>query len=110
MTDTTTLGLPEAARRLGVPIRVLRHAIRAGRIPAPPHLTATSVLTEAWFERAQAAAHASPKALGRSFAQKVPPFARYEGTSAWRKYANRVREYAHFRAHEARRAAETASA
>jgi len=28
--------------------------------------------------------------------QKVPPFARYKGTSAWRKYRNRVREYARF--------------
>ena len=30
--------------------------------------------------------------------QKVPPFARYEGTSAWRKYRRRAREYARFRA------------
>lgn len=30
--------------------------------------------------------------------QKVPPFARYKGTSAWRKYRKRVREYARFRA------------
>ncbi len=30
--------------------------------------------------------------------QKVPPFARYEGTSAWRKNRRRVREYARFRA------------
>ncbi len=29
---------------------------------------------------------------------KVPPFARYEGTSAWRKNRRRVREYARFRA------------
>ena len=29
--------------------------------------------------------------------QKVPPFARYEGTSAWRKDRKRVREYARFR-------------
>ncbi len=29
---------------------------------------------------------------------KVPPFARYEGTSAWRKDRTRVREYARFRA------------
>jgi len=28
--------------------------------------------------------------------QKVPPFARYKGTSAWRKYRGRVREYAKF--------------
>ena len=30
--------------------------------------------------------------------QKVPAFARYEGTSAWRKYRRRVREYARFQA------------
>ncbi len=30
--------------------------------------------------------------------QKVPPFARYKGTSAWRKYRRRAREYALFRA------------
>lgn len=29
---------------------------------------------------------------------KVPPFARYKGTSAWRKDRRRVREYARFRA------------
>ena len=32
--------------------------------------------------------------------QKVPPFARYVGTSAWRKYRRRVREYARFQAAE----------
>jgi|GEM_PF-1201628 len=98
MSDTATLGFPEAARRLGVPLRVLRRAIRAGRVPAPPHVGATAALPAAWFESVQAAVEASPKALGRSFVQKVPAFARYKGTSAWRKYANRVREYAHFRA------------
>lgn len=30
--------------------------------------------------------------------QKVPPFARYKGTSAWRKDRRRVRAYAWFRA------------
>jgi len=30
--------------------------------------------------------------------QKVPAFARYKGTSAWRKDRRRVREYARFRA------------
>ncbi len=30
--------------------------------------------------------------------QKVPPFARYKGTSAWRKDRRRAREYARFRA------------
>ena len=30
--------------------------------------------------------------------QKVPAFARFEGTSAWRKYHRRAREYARFQA------------
>lgn len=30
--------------------------------------------------------------------QKVPPFARYRGTSAWRKDRRRAHEYARFRA------------
>ena len=30
--------------------------------------------------------------------QKVPPFARYEGTSAWHKDRRRVHAYARFRA------------
>ena len=29
---------------------------------------------------------------------KVPPFARYEGTSAWRKYPRKVKAYALYRA------------
>lgn len=32
--------------------------------------------------------------------QKVPPFARYKGTSAWRKDRRRVREYARFLAND----------
>ena len=98
MSDTSQLGLPEAARRLGVPVRALRRAIRAGKIPAPPHLAATAPLAAEWFDSAQAAAEASPKAFSSASRQKVPAFARYEGTSAWRKYPNRVREYARFRA------------
>jgi hypothetical protein len=98
MNDTSRLSLPDAARRLGVPVRVLRSAMRAGRIPAPPHLTAISVLPDGWLESVEAAVAASPKALNRVCAQKVPAFARYEGTSAWRKYSNRVREYNRFRA------------
>jgi hypothetical protein len=98
MTETAPLGLPEAASRLGVPLRVLRRAIRAGKIPAPPHLTATVSLTPEWLSTAQAAAAASPNALSRSPRQKVLPFARYEGTSAWHKYRVRVRQYARFRA------------
>jgi hypothetical protein len=96
MSETSTLGFPEAALRLGVTIRVLRRAIRAGRLPAPPHLGATASLPAEWFASAQAAVAASPKALSRRTTQKVPAFARYEGTSVWRKYRNRVREYARF--------------
>jgi hypothetical protein len=98
MTDTTTLGFPDAARQLGVPIRVLRRAIRAGRLPAPPDLSATATIPAEWLQGAEAAAAASPKALSRSAPQKVPAFARYRGTSAWRKYANRVRAYNEFQA------------
>lgn len=98
MSDTSTIGFPEAARRLGVPVRVLRHAIRTGKIPAPANLTATATLSPEWFASAQSAAAASPSALSRSFQQKVPAFARYEGTSAWHKFRVRVRAYARFRA------------
>jgi hypothetical protein len=98
MSDTTQLGFPEAARRLGVPLRILRRAIRAGRLPAPPHTAATASLPADWLAQVRASVAASPKALSRRSPQKVPPFARYEGTSAWRKYANRVREHARFHA------------
>jgi hypothetical protein len=96
MNESSKLSFPEAARRFGVSISVLRRAIRAGRLPAPPHLTATASLPAEWFASAQAAVAASPKALSRSSTQKVPAFARYKGTSVWRKYPNRVREYARF--------------
>ena len=98
MSDISTFGLPEAARDLGVPVRVLRRAIRAGTIPAPANLTATSPLSAEWLESAKAAIEASPKAFSSTAPQKVPAFARYEGTSAWRKYAVRVREYNHYQA------------
>ena len=41
-----------------------------------------------------------PEAARRAVAprQKVPPFARYKGTSAWRKDRRRVREYARYQA------------
>jgi hypothetical protein len=93
-----TLSLPQAAHRLGVPLRVLRQAMRAGTIPAPAHVTATTALPAGWLKDAEAAIEASPHALRGTRRQKVPAFARYEGTSAWRKYTVRVREYAHFRA------------
>jgi hypothetical protein len=40
----------------------------------------------------------TPTKPARPHRQKVPPFARYEGTSAWRKDRRRVREYARFKA------------
>jgi hypothetical protein len=98
MSDASPVGFPEAARRLGVPVRVLRRAIRAGRIPAPPQPGALAALPADWLARAREAVAASPKALTRAESRKVEPFARYEGTSAWRKYRNRVREYVSFRA------------
>ncbi len=98
MSDTNPLGFPQAARRLGVPVRILRQAIRAGRVPAPPQVGATAALPPEWLDAAQAAVKAQP--LRRSSGQKVPPFARYKGTSAWRKYTVRVRAYARFRAAE----------
>lgn len=33
---------------------------------------------------------------------KVPAFARYEGTSAWRKHRRKARAFAWFRAHTAK--------
>jgi hypothetical protein len=98
MSDTHTIGLPDAARHFGVPLRVLRRAIRAGTIPAPANLTATASLSTEWLASATAAVEASPKALSRGPRQKVPAYARYEGTSAWHKYPVRVRAYARFRA------------
>jgi hypothetical protein len=98
MSDTPLIGLPEAAHRLGVRVRVLRRAMRAGTVPAPAGLTAVTGLSTEWLDSALAAVEANPKALSRATAGKVPAFARYEGTSAWHKYPRRVREYARFRA------------
>ena len=98
MTTTSGLSLPEAARQLGVPVRALRYGIRTGKLPAPPHLTATTPLSAEWLASAQSAIEASPKLLASSVRQRVPAFARYEGTSAWRKYRNRVRDYARHQA------------
>jgi hypothetical protein len=98
MSDASTVGFPEAARRLGVTIGILRRAIRGGRVPAPPVVSATASLPTAWVESVRAAAEKEPKVFVGTRRQKVAAFARYEGTSAWRKYANRVREHAHFRA------------
>jgi hypothetical protein len=105
MTDTTHIGFPEAARRLGVPLRVLRQAIRTGRVPAPAERTATATLTADWLASVQAAAGASPAVFSRAFAQKVPAFARYAGTSAWTGDRKRVHSYRWFRAAAERAAA-----
>ncbi len=46
----------------------------------------------------------APAAAKRSHGpsrKKVPAFARYEGTSAWKKYRRRVRAYAAFKAEQA---------
>ena len=98
MSDTPTLGLSEAARHLGVPVRVLRRAIRTGKLPAPTGLTATTPIPAEWLAQAKATIETPGHALRRTVKQSVPPFARYEGTSAWRKYSVRVREYNEFRA------------
>ncbi len=107
MSDTTSLSLPEAARSFGVPVRVLRRAIRAGKLPAPPHVSATARVSTEWLASAKAAVAASPKGFSWAAPQRVPAFARYEGTSAWRKYRTRVREY--YRFLNAAKASETAA-
>ena len=88
----STLSLPDAASHLGVPVRVLRRAIRLGTIPAPANLNALSLLSKEWLDSVHSAVAANPKAL-KVFPQKVPAFARYVGTSCFRKYPNRVREF-----------------
>jgi len=96
MSETSKLGFSEAAAHFGVSIRVLRRAIRAGSIPAPAELNAVASLSPAWIESVEESVKQSPGALSRRLRQRVPAFARYEGTSAWRKYASRVRDFAHF--------------
>jgi excisionase family DNA binding protein len=98
MTDTATFGYHEAAARLGVSISTLRRAIRAGRVPAPAAKGATAPLTAEWLASVKAAAKKEPGVLRRAILQKTPPFAHYQGTSAWRKYQTRVRDYYTFRA------------
>jgi hypothetical protein len=98
MSDTTTIGFPEAARRLGVSLTVLRQAIRAKKIPAPAGLTATSHLSTTWLNEVLAAVKADHKMLSRGAPTHTPAFAHYDGTSAWRKFPRRVRDYNHHRA------------
>jgi hypothetical protein len=96
--NDTNIGFPEAARQLGVPLRVLRHAIRTGKIAAPAQNNATASLSAEWLAEARKAA-ATPQTLSRALkGPKAPPFAHYEGTSCWRKYKVRVRDYNHYHA------------
>jgi len=97
MNDTSNFGFPAAARQLGVSLRVLRHAIRTGKIAAPAQNHATASLTGAWL--AEASKAVAEKSLSRSLKpQRAAPFAHYEGTSAWRKYKTRVRDYNNYHA------------
>lgn len=98
MSDSASIGFPEAARRLGVSLRTLHQAIRDGRIPAPPQRSATAALPFHWVESAAVALAETSRAQRSTQRQKVLPFARYEGTSAWHEYHTRVREYARYRA------------
>jgi hypothetical protein len=94
VTSSSTLGFPQAAQALGVSIRTLRQAIRNGKIPAPgASTTAVSALTPEWLSSVHQTAKTSPGCFKHHDRQAVPPFARYEGTSAWRKYSRRVRAY-----------------
>ena len=104
MSDTP-LGFPEAARRLGVSIRILRQAIRAGSVPAPPQVNASATVPAAWLAEVSEKAKSAPAIFARSFRQKVPAFARYEGTSAWHKHRSRVRANAWHGAAAKRKAA-----
>jgi hypothetical protein len=98
MSTPTTHTFPTAAAHFGVAIRVLRAAIRAGRLPVPPVNNATATLPAEWVAAAEEALKTNPGALNRTEHQKTPAFARYPGTSAWRKYPARVREFNRHRA------------
>ena len=99
MTSTSTIGFAQAAQQLGVSIRTLRQAIHNGNVPAPEGaVTAVSPVSTDWIAAVQEKAKNVPGVFKDSHRQKVPAFARYEGTSAWRKYARRVRDFNHARA------------
>ncbi len=78
--------LNEAARRLSVPLWVLRRAVFEGRVPAPAQKGALASVTAEWVAAVAAVAAESATALSRTRRQSVPPFARYEGTSAWTQH------------------------
>ncbi len=90
------LNLPAAARRLGVSVRILRKAIRLGNIQAPANINALTPLSHDWLTQTKATIAASPKALNVT-PQKVAPFARFEGTSAYQPYPRKVRAYVAFK-------------
>lgn len=94
---TETQNILTAARRLGVPVRILRRAVRDGHLPALSG-GALAPLPPGWMTQAEAKLETAPKTLSRAAFQKTPDFARYDGTSAWRKYRIRVREYYAFHA------------
>jgi hypothetical protein len=97
MNDTSNFGFPAAAQQLGVSLRVLRHAIRTGKIAAPAQNTATASLSAAWLAEARKTAAEAP--LSRALKPRpAAPFAHYEGTSCWRKYKDRVRDYNNYHA------------
>jgi predicted site-specific integrase-resolvase len=60
MNDTASFGFPEAAHRLGVSLRVLRLAIRAGKVPAPAQQAATAKLSAAWLDSVLSGTMTSP--------------------------------------------------
>lgn len=91
------LNLPAAARRLGVSVRILRRAMRVGNIEAPANMNALTSLSHDWLAKTEATIAASPKALNVT-PQKVPAFARFEGTSAYQPYPRKVRAYVAFKA------------
>jgi hypothetical protein len=94
----TPLNLHDAALRLGVPVRTLRHAIRAGKLPAPPSLSASAAVPADWLANIRSTLEASHDPVRNLRRPKVPAFARFEGTSFFTKFRVRARAYRRFRA------------
>ncbi len=97
MSDTQ-FNLQSAAQRLGVPVRSLRTAIRAGKLPAPPSLAATAAVPADWFAGVRSTLETSHDAVRNLRPRKVPAFARFEGTSFYTKFRVRARAYRAFKA------------
>ena len=89
-------GLPDAARRLGVHPRILKHAIRTGKVSAPPQ--GPGSVPDSWVAEAGPKVAAAAHALNGMSSRRVPEFARFEGTSAWQQFPRRARAYARFKA------------